>query len=74
MGLRWWVEWLSEATHVRWTEDGAVPVCHEEVVAFIETVGACLWGAVSVVDTTEKWQTTYLLPSLSRPSRAPRAA
>jgi hypothetical protein len=28
----------SDSTHVRWSEDGAVPVRHEQVIAFVQTV------------------------------------
>lgn len=31
--------------YVRWTQDRAIPVRHEEIIAFIETVGTCLCGA-----------------------------
>lgn len=33
--------------YVRWAEDCAVPVCHEEVVAFVQAVGARLCCTVS---------------------------
>jgi len=36
-------------TYVRWAENGAVPVRHEEIVAFVETVGTCLcMSAISI--------------------------
>lgn len=32
---------------MRWAENGAVPVGHEQVVAFVEAVRACLYPVIS---------------------------
>ena len=31
--------------YMRWAEDGAVPVGHEEVVALVQAVGTCLYSS-----------------------------
>jgi hypothetical protein len=30
-------------THMWWSEDCAVPVCHEEIITLVETVRTCLY-------------------------------
>lgn len=40
------VAWFGNA-HVRRTEDCAVPVGHEKVIALVQTVRACLFAIVS---------------------------
>jgi len=39
---------LACCTYMRRSEDGAVPIRHEQIIAFVETVGTCLYHDISI--------------------------
>ena len=58
---------------MRGTKDCAVPVGHEQVIALIQTVGACLYRIVSIYVSRKAGlliASPYQLQGLSRPSPA----
>ena len=60
--------------YVRRSEDSAVPVGHEKVIAVVETVRASLCEFFSHFSgNTIKWAHSYQHRGPSRPSRAPPA-
>ncbi len=38
--------WKGREPYVWWAENGAVPVGHQQIISFCQTVGACLCGFV----------------------------
>jgi len=66
------IEWVGIA-HVRRTKNCAVPVGHEQVIALVQAVGACLYNIVSIYVSRETGllvACSYQLQGLSRPSPA----
>jgi hypothetical protein len=63
----------SGDAHVRRTKNCAVPVGHEQIIALVQAVGACLYWVVSIYVSSEDGllvACSYQLRGLSRPSPA----
>ena len=38
---------VEVVAHVRWTKNCTIPVCHEQIIAFVQAVGTCLYSDIS---------------------------
>ena len=66
------IQWAAD-THVRRAKNCAVPVGHEQVIALVQAVGACLYRIVSTYVPRKHGLLAafaYQLQGLSRPSPA----